>query len=97
MEEGTSPAEGAEGVQPDDLKVIEGIGPKISGLLNDAGIKTFAQLAETEVSKLQGILDANKLRLGNPETWPEQAKLAAAGDREALEALQDQLKGGRRV
>jgi len=86
-----------EGVQPDDLKVIEGIGPKISGLLYDAGIKTFAQLAEADVSKLQGILDAAKLPLGNPETWPEQAKPAAAGDWEALEALQDQLKGGQRA
>ena len=31
--------------QPDNLKRIEGIGPKISQLLQDAGIMTFAQLA----------------------------------------------------
>ncbi len=84
-------------VPPDNLKRIEGIGPKISGVLQEAGIKTFAQLAETEVSRLQAILDDAGIRLAYPETWPEQAALAAAGDWDALTALQDQLKGGRRV
>ncbi len=82
---------------PDDLKRIEGIGPKISSLLQAAGITTFNQLATTEVDRLQAILDEAKLRLANPDTWPEQARLAAAGDWEALEKLQDELKGGRRV
>ena len=29
----------------DDLKAVEGIGPKIAGLLMDSGIKTWKQLA----------------------------------------------------
>ncbi|NJN98127.1 MAG: DUF4332 domain-containing protein, partial [Anaerolineales bacterium] len=91
------PATAAPG-QPDDLKVIEGIGPKIAGLLNAAGITTFAQLAETEVSRLDQLLvDANLRRLADPGTWPEQAKLAAAGDWDAFKKLTDELKGGRRV
>lgn len=91
------PATAAPG-QPDDLKVIEGIGPKIAVLLNSAGITTFVQLAETEVSRLDQLLvEANLRRLADPGTWPEQAKLAAAGDWEAFKALTDQLKGGRRV
>jgi predicted flap endonuclease-1-like 5' DNA nuclease len=81
----------------DDLKRIEGIGPKISGLLKDAGITTFIQLADTEVSRLEQILEAADLRLANPETWPEQAKLAAAGDWDTLAQLQEDLKGGRRI
>ena len=82
---------------PDDLKLIEGIGPKISSLLNAAGIYTFAQLAATPVADLQAILDKAGLRLGNPATWPEQAALAAKGDLTGLQALQDTLKGGRKV
>ena len=82
----------------DDLKRIEGIGPKISGLLQAAGIRTFAQLAETDVSRLKQILEeADITALADPTTWPEQARLAAAGDWEGLTALQDRLKGGRRV
>jgi predicted flap endonuclease-1-like 5' DNA nuclease len=82
---------------PDDLKLIEGIGPKISSLLNSAGILTFAQLAATPVADLQAILDKAGLRLGDPATWPEQAALAAKGDMTGLQVLQDSLKGGRRV
>jgi len=82
---------------PDDLKLIEGIGPKISSLLNAAGIFTFAQLTNTAVADLQAVLDKAGLRLGDPATWPEQAALAAKGDLAGLQALQDTLKGGRRV
>ncbi len=81
----------------DDLTRIEGIGPKISGVLQEAGIPTFTQLANTEVNRLKEILKEANLRLADPSTWPEQAKLAAAGEWEALETLQDNLKGGRRV
>jgi len=84
----------------DDLKRIEGIGPKISSVLQAAGIATFAQLANTDVDRLGQILadsDPNLLRLANPATWPEQAKLAAEGQWEALEKLQGELKGGRRA
>lgn len=79
----------------DDLKKIEGIGPKIEGILQEAGITTFAELASTEVSELERILEGN-VRMAFPETWPEQAALAAAGKWEELETLQSELEGGRR-
>lgn len=83
-------------VEPDDLRRIEGIGPKIAGVLQEAGILTYGQLAETEVARLGEILSQDsRLSLANPSSWSEQAKLAAAGEWEALEALQDSLKGGR--
>lgn len=82
---------------PDDLKRIEGIGPRISDLLQAAGITTFAQLAATDVSRLDQIVREAGITLADPVTWPEQASLAAAGEWDALEALQDELKGGRRV
>jgi hypothetical protein len=81
----------------DDLTRIEGIGPKISGLLQQAGISTFADLAGTGVERLQGIIAAAGLTaLADPASWPEQASLAAQGQWERLQALQDELKGGRR-
>ena len=84
--------------QPDDLTRIEGIGPKISSLLQAAGITVFAHLASTEKSRLLQILkeaDPRLSRLADPSTWPEQANLAATGKWDALKALQDKLKGGR--
>ncbi len=80
---------------PDDLKIIEGIGPKISSLLAAEGIVTFAQLAGTPVERLTEIMLAANLRIADPTTWPAQAKLAAEGKFEELQTLQDSLKGGR--
>jgi predicted flap endonuclease-1-like 5' DNA nuclease len=80
----------------DDLKLIEGIGPKIEGLLHAEGIKTFAALVDTKVEVLKAILDAAgpRYRIHNPSTWAEQAKLADAGDWAKLQKWQDELKGG---
>jgi predicted flap endonuclease-1-like 5' DNA nuclease len=86
-------------VVPDDLTKIEGIGPKIAGVLNAAGITTFGQLAGADPEHLRQILgsaDPRLLRLADPATWPEQARLAAAGDWDALRALLATLKGGQR-
>ena len=82
----------------DNLKKIEGIGPKIAELLAKAGIKTFADLSATKKSTLKGILkDAgSRYKMHDPTTWPSQAKLAAKGKWAKLEALQAQLKGGKK-
>ena len=83
---------------PDDLTRIEGIGPKISGLLQVAGIVTFAHLASTDVKRLKQIIaEAGLTALADPTTWPEQAGLAATGQWSELETLQEELKGGRRA
>ncbi|HEY9078244.1 MAG TPA: helix-hairpin-helix domain-containing protein [Anaerolineaceae bacterium] len=80
---------------PDDLIIIEGIGPKISQVLANAGITTFAQLAEMEPAKISEILHSAGLRLADPTSWPKQAKLAAEGKMDELKAFQDTLKGGK--
>ncbi len=81
---------------PDDLKIIEGIGPKIEGILHEAGIFTFAELAGASVAQLEQIVrEEAGIRVAFPDTWPEQARLAAAGSWAALEQLQEDLKGGR--
>ena len=78
---------------PDDLKAIEGIGPKISGVLQESGITTFALLAESGVSQLERIVRQAGIRIAYPGTWPGQARLAAAGEWEALRALQGRAQG----
>lgn len=85
-------------VAPDDLKIIEGIGPKIESILHDAGIKTFAELAAASPSQLEKIVreDAG-IRVAFPDTWPEQGRLAAEGKWDELEKLKDDLQGGRRA
>lgn len=90
----TAAAVVAEG---DDLKVIEGIGPKIADLLIGAGITTFAQLAATSPEAIREILDAggSQFNAHDPATWPTQSQLAADGKWDELKTLQDELLGGR--
>ncbi|MCB9299045.1 MAG: hypothetical protein H6566_00270 [Lewinellaceae bacterium] len=82
----------------DDLKRIEGIGPKIEQLLNQAGIKTFDDLAKAKKAALQQVLEAAgpRFKMHDPTTWTTQAKLAAKGDWDKLAELQDELKGGKK-
>lgn len=84
---------------PDDLEIIEGIGPKIAELLNKNGISKFFELARTPIDTIQRILDAAgpNYKLANPETWPEQAELAARNRWNALRSLQDALNAGKRT
>jgi ribosomal protein L30 len=93
----TKAAKPAKASKDDDLEAIEGIGPKIAGVLKNAGITTFAQLAATDVERLKEILQEGEIRIGDPTTWPEQAALAADGKWDEFNALTDQLKGGRRT
>ena len=83
-------------VVPDDLIRLEGIGPKVARLLNEAGITTFAALAAANPVELQKTLRAAGLQMMDPEGWIEQARLAAQGNWADLEKLQSELRGGRR-
>lgn len=82
--------------QPDDLKIVEGIGPKIEQLLKAEGINNWTDLAQTEVAILEKILAkaGTRYKLAKPTTWPKQAELAAANKWSELQAYQDFLDGG---
>jgi predicted flap endonuclease-1-like 5' DNA nuclease len=83
--------------EPDDLTRIEGIGPKFAEMLQSAGITTFAQLADLTAERIIEIIrSAGGRKAASMETWAEQAKLAAAGDWDALAKLQQELSGGKR-
>lgn len=81
----------------DDLKKIEGIGPKTAEHFNNAGINTFAELAKTSVDKLQTILDnaGKRYSIINPSTFPMQAELAAQGKWDELTSLKDRINNGK--
>jgi predicted flap endonuclease-1-like 5' DNA nuclease len=82
----------------DDLKKIEGIGPKIAGLLNEDGVHTFSDLAKASDKQLADVLQkaGARFRLAKYDTWSDQAKLAAEGKMEELKKMQTELKGGRK-
>jgi large subunit ribosomal protein L27 len=95
-EEPTVPSEPATN---DDLKKIEGVGPKIAQILNEAGIMTFAQLANKTAEQIKDILEeaGPRYNIHNPSSWPAQAKFAAEGKWEELKEYQEILIGGRDV
>ena len=82
----------------DDLEIVEGIGPKIAGLLNDAGVYYFYELAGMTPTQIQAILDkaGPNYQLAKPDTWPEQSAMAAANRWTELRRLQDDLIAGNR-
>ena len=86
-------------IKLNDLKLVEGIGPKIEGLLHKAGIRTWLQLSSTKTKTIQEILDkaGNRYSLADPKTWPIQSTLLAKGQWTRLKTMQEKLKGGRKI
>jgi len=81
----------------DDLKVVEGIGPKIEQLLYAEAIYTWQDLAGTPVERLREILDqaGPRYRVHDPASWPLQSRMAAEGQWDELEKWQEEHKYGR--
>lgn len=79
----------------DDLKKLEGIGPKIEQILNAAGIQNFDQLAALTPDVIKPLLEkaGNQFRMHDPKSWPYQAELAAKGEWERLKEYQNLLIG----
>ncbi len=86
-----------KGPKLDDLKIVEGIGPKIETLLKEGGISTWAELAEASEDRLKEILEAAgpRYQIHDPSTWPAQSKFAADGKWDELKEYQEMLIGGR--
>ncbi|MCX2680608.1 hypothetical protein OOZ15_11705 [Galbibacter sp. EGI 63066] len=85
-------------IKKDDLKIIEGIGPKIEELFKKNGVKTWRALSEASEKKCQEILDSGGKSFGmhEPGTWSKQAKLAYEGKWKKLLDWQDELSGGKK-
>lgn len=84
-------------IKENDLKIVEGIGPKIEALLNTSGINTWQSLSESTTEKLQSVLDAGgeNYAIHNPGTWAKQALLAHQGKWQELKDWQSGLIGGK--
>ncbi|MFN3852500.1 MAG: hypothetical protein ACK4NY_23925 [Spirosomataceae bacterium] len=84
-------------IKKDDLKIVEGIGPKIEDLLNKAGIHTFAELAQIPAAEIKKILEAagSRYHMHDPTTWAEQAAMARDNRWNELKHWQDELNKGR--
>ncbi|MEM1338903.1 MAG: hypothetical protein AAF634_00975 [Bacteroidota bacterium] len=84
-------------IKQDDLKVVEGIGPKIEGLFHNFDIRTWQALSEASVAKCQEVLDSggDRYRIHDPSSWPMQAKMAFEGKWKDLVKWQDEHKAGK--
>jgi predicted flap endonuclease-1-like 5' DNA nuclease len=85
-------------IKLNDLEIVEGIGPKIAGILKNRGITTWEMLAEMTSDTIFKYLiedGGEQYRIHVPDTWPTQARLAAQGKWEELKTLQDKLIGGK--
>jgi len=84
-------------IKKDDLKVIEGIGPKISEMFHGAGIKTWKALSETSVASCQEILNkgGERYKVHDPASWPMQAKMCYEGKWKELFKWQDEHYHGK--
>ena len=84
-------------IKQDDLKIVEGIGPKIEGLFHNFDIKTWKALSEASVEKCQEVLNSGgeRYRIHDPASWPMQSKMAYEGKWKDLVKWQDEHKGGK--
>lgn len=85
------------GVKPDNLQIIEGIGPKMESVLKENGIDRHVTLGNKSVDEIQTILNkyGDKYKIIDPKSWPSQAKLAGNNQFDELIALQKKLDGGK--
>ncbi|MBO0932257.1 50S ribosomal protein L17 [Fibrella aquatilis] len=93
----TAPVADASAAGADDLTIVEGIGPKIAELMNNAGVTTFAQLADASDETVQAVLTeaGPRYNVHDVSTWNEQAALLRDGKMDEFKALTDRLKGGK--
>jgi predicted flap endonuclease-1-like 5' DNA nuclease len=84
-------------IKQDDLKIVEGIGPKIEELFHAAGIKTWKALSETPVAQCNKILEdaGPRFTVHKADTWPKQCLLAYENKWQELKDWQETLDGGR--
>ncbi len=84
-------------VKKDDLKIVEGIGPKIQELFHNFDIKTWKALSETSANKCQEVLDSGgkRYRIHDPASWPMQAKMAHEGHWQQLHEWQEKHRAGK--
>jgi predicted flap endonuclease-1-like 5' DNA nuclease len=84
-------------IAPDDLQLVEGIGPKIAEHLARHGLKTWADIATAKPAQLRKVLDAggDRFQLHDPAHWPTQCKLMVENRWDELRKYQRKLSSAR--
>ncbi len=84
-------------IKKDDLKIVEGIGPKIEGLFHNYDIKTWQELSNTTVKRCQEVLDSggDRFKVHDPASWPMQAKMCYEGKWKELYRWQEEHNHGK--
>ncbi|SOE08482.1 NADH dehydrogenase subunit E [Hoeflea halophila] len=80
LDDKSRPAGISRPAEPDDLKMISGVGPKIEGILHSLGIYTFAQVASWKKAEREWVDGYLKFKGRiEREDWLKQAKALAKG------------------
>ncbi|PUB27161.1 helix-hairpin-helix protein [Promicromonospora sp. AC04] len=80
---------------PDNLRVIEGIGPKIEKALKAAGYATYAKIAGASEDELREAVASQGIKFApSASSWADQAQYLVDSDADGLEEYQDYLVGG---
>lgn len=84
-------------IKENDLKIVEGIGPKIEELFHNFDIKTWKALSETSADTCQEVLNSGgkRYRIHDPASWPMQAKMAYEGHWKQLAEWQEKHRAGK--
>ncbi|GAB4083640.1 hypothetical protein GCM10028784_02700 [Myceligenerans cantabricum] len=79
----------------EDLKVVEGIGPKIEAALKNDGITSYAQIAASSEAELRASIRKGGIKFApSIKSWAQQAQYLVDGDDDGLQEYQDYLIGG---
>jgi len=75
---------------PTNLQIIEGIGPKLEGILKENGIGTWKELSSNSRGELRALLETygSRYSIIDPSGWPLQAFKAMNKDWEGLVKIQ---------
>jgi predicted flap endonuclease-1-like 5' DNA nuclease len=91
----TEAPEAAVAETPDDLRRIEGIGPKIAAALVAAGYPTYAKIAAATEDELREAVASQGIKFApSASSWADQAQYLVDSDADGLEEYQDYLVGG---
>ncbi len=87
---------GSTGGAPQNLQILEGIGPKMEAMLKAGGVTNYAALASKSPAELNGMIEKAgfNAKMSDTPAWIEQAKLASAKKWQALHDLQLDEGGG---
>jgi predicted flap endonuclease-1-like 5' DNA nuclease len=86
----------APNLNDDDFTKIIGIGPKIASILRSANILCYQDIVASSPADLKSILldlGGSRYKMNDPSGWKPQAELAAKGQWEELQKMQDEMVG----